>query len=125
MRIAYQVPKADDYGGFWLKFRLPDFQPAEWPVISFWLRGDSEASYTRLLKVELKIREAKWGWKTFYIANVNNQWQQMRLRLDRFRPFQAWEKDREDDEFVLTFENSRVTTQKGVIYLDDIAFEKE
>ncbi|MCI0720063.1 MAG: hypothetical protein L0338_14000 [Acidobacteria bacterium] len=118
-RLAYDVSQTGDYAGLYVRFRAPNFRPEEWPALTFWLRGDS-GGYTRKLKVELKTREVKSGWKIIYI-NLTDQWQRFHLRLSDFQPFGSWDSM---DEFVLTIENHEATAPKGVLFLDDVAFER-
>lgn len=120
--IEYDVSKPGDFSGVWIKFQSPNFQPNKWSAVSFWVKGDAKIGFTQKLKVELKLREANWGWRTIYIANIaSDRWQQFRLRLNDFERIDSWDSS---DEFILTFENREVTAPKGKIYLDHIAFEK-
>jgi hypothetical protein len=119
--IEYDVSNSGNYSGAWIKFALPNFQPNQWSVVSFWLRGDGQAEYTKKLKVELKMKESNWGWRNLYISNVTDKWQQFRLRLSDFDRIDDWDKS---NEFVLTFENSEATALRGKLYLDQIAFEQ-
>jgi hypothetical protein len=118
-RLAYDVSQPGDFAGLYVKFKAPNFRPEDWPALTFWLRGDS-GGYTRKLKVELKTRETKPGWKIIYI-NLTDQWQRFHLRLSDFQQFGNWDSM---DEFVLTVENREATAPKGILFLDDVAFER-
>jgi hypothetical protein len=128
IRINYDVTKEDSYSGFYLKFNVPAFQPAEWSVISFSVRGTANERTPQAVKVELKILEDKWGWRTLYIGNLTGKWKQERLHIKDFKKFGEWKqeknKEKKENEFVLTFENKRAVNKVGTIYLRDIAFEK-
>jgi hypothetical protein len=121
MRIEYDVSKNDDFSGFWLKFKLAQFRPADWKVVTFRLRGDGRTGYSTRLKVELKVNEDRWGWRTLYIDNLTEKWQRYSLSLGEFQLLQEFTGT---DEFVLTFENKVATVKKGVVYLADVAFER-
>jgi hypothetical protein len=118
LRMDYQVPQPDDYVVFWLKFAAPDFQPAEWTVVTFWARSEAPTK----VKIELKLQEKQWGWKMRYI-NVTNTWQQYRLPLREFQTMapEGW---KQTDEFVVAFDRE-LTSPTGVFFLDDIRFEKK
>lgn len=117
-RIQYDVSNRGDFGGVYLRFNVSDFQPDKWPVLTFWLRGDT-GGHPQRLKVELKARAGGYGWRTLYLT-ITDQWQQFRLRLSDFQPFGSWDGM---DEFVITIENNEAKTPKGAIFLDDVAFE--
>jgi hypothetical protein len=121
MQVDYDVSKSGDFSGFWLKFRLEGFRPADWPFLSLQLRGDKGRGYPLRVKVELKLSEDKWGWKTTYIDSITDEWKRYRMSLAEFDVLKDWSAA---DEFVLTFEHDAATAKRGTVYLDDIAFEK-
>jgi hypothetical protein len=128
MRVEYDVSNADDYSGFWLKFRSPNFTSEAPPQyawtkgegrLSLALRGDAAAGFTKRLKVELKIRG--WGWKQLYLNGLTAGWQQYHLKLADFQAVEPW--TGQANEFVITFENREASSRTGAVYLDDAAFE--
>lgn len=135
MRIVYNVSERDFpsarldelVAGFWMHWGLQDFKPDEWDALSFFVRGDPKEGFSTKIKVEVKIREARWGWRQYCLEGITDKWQRVTIPLERFVMADKWDKT---NEFVVTFANQdplidcSVTVKKGVIYLDQIAFRK-
>lgn len=137
LRVEYDVSvKQAGFGPYcrlWVKWRVPDFNVTEWQSLSFYIRGlDSEipgdgagaqgetyTEFTTVVKVELKI--AGWGWRVHYLTGVTSQWRQVVIPLVDFVDT-TWPVP-SANEFVLTFEQTRATALRGMLYVDAIAFE--
>ena len=97
---------------------LNGFDATPYRYLSFRIKGDSTAGFTRRFKVELKDKEraasadvegVAEGWQTLYIpvSKFQNQ-----VRMNAL------------SEFVITFD-PYVTRPQGTLYLDQIGFAKE
>lgn len=118
IRVRYKVYQ--DYSGFWMKWRKEDFDPDDWQALSFWIRGDEGRGFTTKLKVELKIKD--WGWKYYYLKNVTDEWQKVRIPLKTFKVTKDyWH---ETNEFVITFESNVATDRSGAVYIDSVVFQR-
>lgn len=135
MRIVYNVSERDFpsarldelVAGFWMHWSMQDFKPDEWDALSFFVRGDPQEGFSTKIKVEVKIREARWGWRQYCLEGITDKWQRVTIPLERFVIADEWNKT---NEFVVAFANQDplidclVTVKKGAIYLDQIAFRK-
>lgn len=127
MQIAYDVPTA--VAGFWMHWSVQDFKPDEWDALSFFVRGDLKEGFSTKIKVELKIREARWGWQQYCLEGITDKWQRITIPLENFVPDSTWDKT---NEFVIAFVNNdqnprtscSATAKKGSIYFDHIAFRR-
>ena len=122
IKVDYRVPFGYSFSGFYMKWECPNFDPNEWEYVTFYVRGDP-SSFTRRIKVEVKIRG--WGWKVCYFDSVTTEWQKVILPLKDFKwpgpgPAGWWK----TNEFVITFEHERVTRWRGTIYIDNVGFAK-
>jgi len=136
MRIVYNVSENDFpsarpdelVAGFWMQWDARNFKPDEWDAISFSIWGDSKEGFTVKVKVEVKIREASWGWRQYCLEGITDKEQRVTIPLEKFVIADEWNKT---NEFVLAFANQDptmdcpVTAKKGAIYIDQIAFRKK
>lgn len=128
MQIAYDVSKA--VAGFWMQWDVQDFKPDGWDALSFFVRGDSKKGFSTKIKVEMKIGEARWGWRQYCLEGVTDKWQRVTIPLEKFVPDGAWDKI---DEFVIAFANydpnpktnCSATVKRGAIYFDQITLQKK
>lgn len=118
MKLDYSVDSPNPaYNGFWMM--LPNFDAAKYDNITFWVKGDTNAGYTTVFKIELKNANKQVG--RYYISNVSGQWQNISIPLSELKGLI----DRSNlTEFVVVFEDRMATNKKGVIYIDDIKFTK-
>jgi len=117
IRLIYDVDSPSPaYNGFWMKLMGCDLRP--YNKLVFWIKGDKEAGYTTKLKVELKNSTEV---SPYYIDSITEEWQKIELPLKSFKRISDWSKMK---EFVLVFEDNQATARSGIIYLDDISFEK-
>ncbi|MBI5123884.1 MAG: hypothetical protein HZA72_00515 [Candidatus Omnitrophica bacterium] len=118
MKLDYSVDSPNPaYNGFWMM--LPNFDAVNFDNIAFWVKGDTNAGYTTVFKIELKNANKQVG--RYYISNVSDQWQNISIPLSELKGLI----DRSNlTEFVVVFEDRMATNKKGVIYIDDIKFTK-
>jgi hypothetical protein len=72
------------------------------------------------VKVELKI--VGWGWRVAYFDFVTTDWQTVRIPVADFIDT-GWAMG-PNNEFVVAFEEQEATADRGLVYLDNIRFER-
>lgn len=94
--------------------------------LSFYIKGDAEKGFTRRLKIEL------WDSNDveiiYFVQGISDRWQKIVIPFDEFKGILSrWDSVR---KLAFVFENPPdfyksmgITDKKGVIYLDDLAFE--
>jgi hypothetical protein len=119
MKIAYCVDSPNPaYNGFWMM--LPNLDASKYDTLNMWVKGDAQAGYTTVFKIELKNAGRQVG--RYYVSNVTDQWQQVSVPLSDFKGLV----DRTAlTELVIVFEDRMATNKKGAIYVDDISFSKK
>jgi len=116
MKLTYDVDSPNPaYNGFWLK--LNDIDASNFRNLTFAVRGDEDAGYTTVFKVELKKTNGEVG--KFYVTGVEYVWKEISIPLNQFSGI--------NDvsglgELVIVFEDAMTTNKEGVIYLDNIRF---
>lgn len=119
MKLDYSVESPNPaYNGFWMM--LPNLDASKYDTVSLWVKGDSQAGYTTVFKIEIKNAGKQTG--RYYVSNVSDQWQQVSIPLSEFKGLI----DKTNlTEFVIVFEDRMASKKKGVIYIDDITFTKK
>jgi len=119
MRLDYSVDSPNPaYNGFWMT--LPNFDATKYDALNMWVKGDSKAGYTTVIKIELKGANKQVG--RYYISNVTDEWKEISIPLSEFKGLI----DRSSlMEFVLVFEDRMASNKKGVLYIDDIRFVRK
>lgn len=120
-RLEYQIPKV--YAAFWMK--LQGMNTKDYNTVTFYAKGDSTAGIPQLFKVEVK-RNNNAEMSIIYLSNLSDKWQQFAIPYNEFVQFfdfpalSGWDNL---SELAFTFEIEK-SGQTGVIFVDDIAFEK-
>lgn len=119
MKLDYSVDSPNPaYNGFWMM--LPNLDASKYDDLNFWVKGDTNAGYTTVFKIELKNANRQVG--RYYVSNVSDQWQEVSIPLSELKGLI----DKTAlTEFVIVFEDRMATNKKGVIYIDDISFTKK
>ena len=118
MKLDYDVDSRNPaYNGFWMF--LQNLDASKYDNLSFWVKGDSKEGYTTVFKVELKNAERQVG--RYYVTNVTDKWQKIVIP---FKDFKGITDFSNLTEFVIVFEDRIASNKKGILYLDDITFEK-
>jgi hypothetical protein len=117
IKLTFDVDSPNPaYNGFWMKLVDRDLRP--YGKLVFYVKGDKEAGFTSKMKVELKNGSEV---SPYYIDGITDAWQKIELPLKSFKRISDWSKMK---ELVLVFEDSQATVKSGVIYFDNVSFEK-
>ena len=127
LRLNYNVGKGGTYNGFWLKLGPEDvgnnFDASGYSKLTFWLKGDRGVGIPAKLKVEMKGDPGTPLAKK-YIGEITDKWKKVEI------PLAAFVRDGNIDlaklnEIVVVIEHNQVgPSTAGVVYIDDLAFEK-
>jgi hypothetical protein len=119
MKLSYSVDSPNPaYNGFWMM--LPNLDASKYDTLNLWVKGDAQAGFTSVFKIELKNAAKQVG--RYYVSNVTDQWKQISIPLAEFKGLV----DKTAlTELVVVFEDRMATSKKGTIYIDDIALSKK
>ena len=119
IRLDYDVDSPNPaYNGFWMKLKGIDATP--YNSLTFYVKGDAKAGFTKRLKIELKDKSNKPS--AYLVGNITDKWQKVSIPFDRFRRIQDWTSL---NEFVVVFDDMNSNPKIGTIYIDQIALSKE
>lgn len=119
IRLDYDVDSPNPaYNGFWMKLKGVDATP--YNSLTFYVKGDAKAGFTKRLKIELKDKSNKPS--AYLVGNITDKWQKVSIPFDRFRRIQDWTSL---NEFVVVFDDMNSNPKTGAIYIDQIALSKE
>ncbi|MBN2189858.1 MAG: hypothetical protein JW728_01440, partial [Candidatus Aureabacteria bacterium] len=115
LRLEYDVdsPRVA-YNGYWTNLNSANLHPYKY--FAFKVKGDSASGFSRLFKIELKNSEEVGS---YIISGVTDRWQEIQIPLEEIKGITDW---RDMKEFVIVFEDNRVTDKEGVLYFDDFVF---
>lgn len=136
LKLTYDVDSPlSAQNGYWTK--LKNFDASPYDHLEFEIKGDPEAGFTDIFKVEIKkykdaARIEKITGRS--LVNVTGEWQTVSIPLNRmtgvfdFANPETWKNPsntfKDLDEFVVVFQDRHVTKKTGVIYLDNFRFVK-
>ena len=116
MKLDYDVDSPNPaYNGFWMK--LNGLNATKYKNISFDVKGDPEAGYTTVFKVELKNDKREVG--KFYATGVDGSWQTITIPLKNFSGIVSLEGL---TEMIVVFEDRMATNKDGILYVDNVKF---
>lgn len=141
LRLEYDVDSKDEnilqtQNGFWMK--LMHLDASGYDHLQFDIKGDEKAGYPEAFKVELKTFKDKARTERIrgsaLVKGITSEWQTINIPLNSmtglldFASPEVWKNPsisrRDLDEFVIVFEDGRVKSKTGVIYIDNIKFVK-
>jgi len=136
LKLTYDVDSPlQAQNGYWTK--LKNFDASPFDHLEFDVKGDLEAGFTEVFKVEIKKykdleRVEKIAGSS--LVPVGPAWQTVRIPLNKmtgvfdFANPKTWQDPSSTfkglDEFVVVFNGRQVTKKTGVIYLDNFRFVK-
>jgi len=116
IKLEYDVDSSNPaYNGFWLK--LKGLDASDFSNLIFFVKGDAEAGFTNVFKIELKNAKGEVG--KFYVSGLTSDWREIFIPLKDFHGINSFE---DLSEFVIVFEDRMATDKDGIIYIDEIKF---
>jgi len=116
LRLDYDVDAFHEaYNGFWLLF--VDIDLTSYSNVCFWVKGDSEAGFSKTFALEMKNEDET---AQTIVDNITDKWQLKRIPFSEFNTIHNWYKM---TEFVIVFKDRLVSKPTGTIYIDDIFFD--
>ncbi len=136
LKLTYDVDSPlPAQNGYWTK--LKNFDASKFDHLEFEVKGDPEAGFTEVFRVELKkykdvARVEKI--KGSSVIHVTPEWQTVSIPLNKMtgvydfsspeiwkNPSLAW---KDLDEFVIVFQDRHVTKKTGAVYIDNLRFTR-
>jgi hypothetical protein len=118
LRLIYSVESRNPaFGGLWM--RLQDLDASKFGSLAFRVKGDGRMGFTTVFEVELK--DSMDQASHFYVRGVTDRWQDVVIPLKDFEGMTNFHRLK---EFVIVFEDTTATAKRGVIYIDDVRFER-
>jgi len=119
VRLDYDVDSPNPaYNGFWMKLNNAD--ATAYNSLTFYVKGDSKAGYTKRVKIELKDKTGKPC--SYVVADITEQWQKVSIPFLKFRRITDWTAL---TELVVVFDDVNSRPKKGAIFIDQITLSKE
>lgn len=119
VRFDYDVDSPNPaYNGFWMKLNGED--ATRYNALSFYIKGDPNAGYTKRVKIELKDMSNKPS--PYIVTGVTDQWKEVTIPFEKFRRITDWSSM---NEFVVVFDDINSNPKVGTIYVDQISFKNE
>ena len=113
--LEYDVDSPNPaYNGFWMKLRDLDLSKYKYMVV--YVKGDTNAGFTKSFKVELK-GNGMIG--RYMVENVTDAWSKFQIPLTQFRGLKDLTKI---NEFTIVFDDINSNPKTGKIYFDNIYF---
>ena len=106
------------YNGFWMKLNGED--ASNYNTLSFYIKGDAAAGYTKRIKIELKDMTNKPS--PYIVTGITDEWSKISIPFDKFRRITDWSAL---NEFVVVFDDINSSPKTGTIYFDQLALSKE
>ena len=137
LKLKYDVdsPISPCQNGYWTK--LKNFDASHFDHLEFEIKGDPEAGFTEVFRVELKKykdAERVEKIKGSALIHVTPEWQTVSIPLNKmtgifdFANPETWKNPSSTfknlDEFVVVLKDRHVTKKTGVIYFDNFRFVK-
>jgi hypothetical protein len=118
LQMDYDVDSPNPaYNGFWTKLEGEDF--SKYDTLNIYIKGDTNAGYTKRLKIELKDFQSS---SPFILNGITEEWQKFQIPFEKFTRVKDWSSM---NEFVLVFDDINTSPKVGTIYVDQISVSKE
>lgn len=119
IRLDYDVDSPNPaYNGFWMK--LNDLDATAYNTINFYVKGDTQAGFTKRMKIELKDSTKQPS--PYILSGITEEWQKISIPFEKFRKIQNWDAL---SEFVVVFDDINSSPKTGTIFIDHISFSAE
>ena len=118
-KLTYDVDSPNPaYNGFWMK--LNGENATAYNTISFYVKGDKNAGFTKRLKVEMKDMTNKSS--PYIVTGITDTWQKVSIPFEKFRRITDWSAT---NEIVMVFDDINSSPKTGALYVDQVTFEKQ
>ncbi len=119
LRIDYDVDSPNPaWNGAW--FKLNKIDVSGYKRLNFYMKGDENKGFTKVLKIELKNGKGEVG--KYYLSGITSEWKKFSIPLENFVGISDFS---EMEEFVIVFEDTKATKKVGTVYIDEIYFSKK
>lgn len=119
IRLDYDVDSPNPaYNGLWMKLNGQD--ATAYNALSFYIKGDAAAGFTKRVKIEVKDMNNKPS--PYIVSGITEQWQEVVIPFDKFRRIEDWSAM---NEFVVVFDDINSNPKKGTIFIDHVRFVKQ
>lgn len=117
-KLTYDVDSPNPaYNGFWMK--LNGENATAYNTLSFYIKGDKNAGFTKRLKIEMKDMTNKSS--PYIVSSISDTWQKVSVPFEKFRRITDWSAA---NEIVFVFDDINSSPKTGALYIDQISFEK-
>lgn len=118
LKVTYDVESSQDaFNGIWTKLKTLDLSKFE--AVSLSVRGDKRKGFSKLFKIEIKDHSKKIE---TIVDGITDKWKKVVIPFDDFDGPVDEIQFKKIKEFVIIFEDWRVTKKVGRYYIDDISF---
>ncbi len=118
LQLEYDVDSPNPaYNGFWTKLEGEDF--SKYDTLNIYIKGDTNAGFTKRLKIELKDFQSA---SPFILNGITDEWQKFQIPFEKFTRVKDWSSM---NELVLVFDDINTSPKVGTIYVDQISVSKE
>ncbi|MCB9800408.1 MAG: hypothetical protein H6757_06585 [Candidatus Omnitrophica bacterium] len=119
IRLDYDVDSPNPaYNGFWMKLNGED--ATAYNTLTFYIKGDNNAGFTKRIKLELKDMSNKPS--PYIVTGITDQWKKITIPFEKFRRISDW---KSMNEFVIIFDDINSNPKTGTIFVDQIALSNE
>ena len=119
IRLDYDVDSPNPaYNGFWMKLNGED--ATAYNTLTFYVKGDAGAGFTKRLKLELKDMTNKPS--PYIVTGITDQWKKVSIPFEKFRRITDW---KSLNELVFVFDDINSSPKTGTIFIDQVAFSAE
>lgn len=119
IRLDYDVDSPNPaYNGFWMKLNGED--ATKYNTLTFYIKGDKDAGYTKRIKIELKDMTNKPS--PYIVTGVTEEWKKVSIPFEKFRRITDW---KSMNEFVVVFDDINTSPKTGTVFIDQVTFATE
>lgn len=119
IRLDYDVDSPNPaYNGFWMKLNGED--GTAYNTLTFYVKGDAGAGFTKRMKLELKDMTNKPS--PYIVTGITEQWKKVSIPFEKFRRITDW---KSLNELVFVFDDINSSPKTGTIFIDQVALSAE
>ena len=119
VRLDYDVDSPNPaYNGLWMKLNGEDATP--YNTLSFYIKGDKTAGFTKRVKIELKDMSNKPS--PYIVTGITEQWKKVSIPFEKFRRITDW---KSLNELIFVFDDINSSPKTGTVYIDQVTLSQE